>query len=169
MKTTKAKNPTREDCKKYELAITNYVLGQALKVPKETLWEHLKTCRACRRDFADWQDTYEVMKTEAYYNTPAGQQKMKESFQALKKRMTPPQSVGVPGRIPIDIRGNIKQTARTLYDLLKTNGETSVPVLVEKTRLKEYYIQQAIGWLGGNEKITLAKDDKTAYVRLLPE
>lgn len=171
----KAKNP----CEKYELAVTDYVMGQAMKMPKEELWEHLKTCKNCRRDFADWQDTYTVMKTEAYYNKPEGKQKMKESFETLKKRMADMEkkrSVTVPGRTPIDAKWEIGSAAETIYNFIKdSTGSSSdkniaIRVIRKRTDLVNYPFYEAMGSLVTNEKVTLIKDkdNRPEYVALLP-
>lgn len=176
----KAKNP----CKKYELAVTDYVLGQAMKMPKEELWEHLKTCKNCRRDFADWQDTYTVMKTEAYYNKPEGKQKMKESFEALKRRMAPPvknearlteKPVG-QASVPTDAKWEIGSAAETIYNFVKdSTGSSSdkniaIRVIRKRTDLVNYPFYEAMGSLVTNEKVTLIKDkdNRPEYVALLP-
>jgi len=166
MRTRENKN-CKLPCEKYRLDMADYATGDRsfLSPDKEKeVIQHLKECKACREAFLDYEDIYATSVTESHFAKPETQKKYAELLERIKGS-----GAGKTIKVLIDIKQDIKQTARTVYDLLKTNGEMSIPVLVEKTRLKEYYIQQAIGWLGGNEKITLAKDDKTAYVRLLPE
>lgn len=107
------KNKTKNQCEKYELAITNYVLGEAMGMTKEALFEHLKTCKNCRRDLTEWRDTYSVMKTEAYYQTPQGQAKMKRSFEDVKRQVavaTPAETrLPKPTRLPKRTRLTARQ------------------------------------------------------------
>jgi len=167
-KKDKAKNP----CEKYELAITDFVMGREMKMPKEELLEHLKTCKNCRRDLTDWQDTYTVMKTEAYYNTSEGKKKMKDSFEALKRKMA-----GVEKEIPktlppvIDTKWLVGSAAGKILDCLRKNGFVmAIPELRHKTGLVDYPFYEGIGWLDREKKVIVrGHNNQPEYVELRPE
>jgi hypothetical protein len=168
-KSTKTKKAKDNPCEKYELAITNFVLGEDMGMTKDELFEHLKGCKNCRRDLTEWQDTYTVMRMESFSKTPEGKAKMQQDLAKLKERMkreSLPTPIGK--EIPIDVKWEIGSAAGKVYDLLKTKGKLSIPVIVKYTGLKEYNVQQGIGWLAGQEKILLSRDDKTAYASLNP-
>ena len=84
---------TKKDvCTKYDLAITDYVLGEEMDITEAQLAKHLKTCKKCRADLADWQDSVALLRAEAYAQKP----KTKERFKALMKKIhsgpMPPQT-----------------------------------------------------------------------------
>lgn len=176
------KNKTKNQCEKYELAITNYVLGEAMGMTKEALFEHLKTCKNCRRDLTEWRDTYSVMKTEAYYQTPQGQAKMKRSFEDVKRQVaaaTPaetrlPKPKGVvqvkpiPGEVILDPEEHIGHFAGVVWHHLALNGRVKEGELKRKVKLSARAFDRAIGWLAHEKKIHQARVKRTNYVYLTP-
>jgi len=162
------KNKTKNGCEKYEQAITNYVLGEAMGMTKEALFEHLKTCKACRRDLTEWRDTYSVMKTEAYYQTPQGKAKMKRSFEDVKRQVAAvaPQGQPVGEKRPIDDEQHTGLAAGKIYQVLKENGEMPYPVIRQKTGLWSEPFYEAMGWLAREKKIRRSQDATTFYAAL---
>jgi hypothetical protein len=160
-KEVKAKHP----CEKYELAITSYVIGEDIGLPKEELMAHLKTCKNCRRDLADWQDTYLVMRMEAESNTPEGKKKMKDSFEALKKRM----AEGERKERVIDTEWLIGTAAGVVWRFLKQNGKTDVETLAMKTRIRPALIERSLGWLAKEKQVCLSEDGQHTYAYLPQE
>jgi len=63
----------------YTQTITDYVLGEAVGVTKEELFNHLRACKQCREEFFNWEDFYAVLRTEAHDAKP----EVKERCQAL--------------------------------------------------------------------------------------
>lgn len=160
MKKVDDKKTSKAGCEKYELAITNYVIGEKIDIPQTELFEHLAKCRSCQDDLRNWRATYATMRAKEYDSRPEVKQK-NEAF--IKKLVYETKETK---RTPIDAKWEIGSAAGKIYNLLKANGEMPIPVICQKTGLKEYHIQQAIGWLAGQEKILLTRDDKTAYASL---
>ena len=157
----KNKNATKTNpCEKYELAITNYVIGEKIDIPQTELFEHLAKCRSCQDDLRNWRATYATMRAKEYDSRP----EVKQKNEAFIKELVY-QNNGTK-RTPIDFKWDAGSAAGKVYNALKGNGELPIPVLVQKTGLKEYNIHQAIGWLAKEGKIQGNKDDKTAYIRL---
>jgi len=87
MKTQRAKNKTASPsggCKKYELAITNFVLGEETKIPREELINHLRVCANCQEDLKEWRATYAVMRAKEYDSRP----EVKEKWDNFLKELT---------------------------------------------------------------------------------
>ena len=57
-------------CKKYAQAITDYVLGEEIDVPKEELMTHLKECAKCRLEATNWQDFQNAVRVKEYHARP---------------------------------------------------------------------------------------------------
>jgi hypothetical protein len=136
------------------------VLGEEMAISRDELFNHLRTCAKCRQDLFDWQDTYAVMRTEAHFAQPETKKRYAELLEKIKGK--------VGEKKPIDTKWEIGSAAGTIYRVLKENGEMPIPLLIKKTGLKEYHVQQGIGWLAGQEKIQMSRDEHTAYVTLQP-
>jgi len=157
---TNPKKTKENPCEKYELAITNYVMGEVIKIPESELFSHLAGCLSCQADMRNWRASYATMRAREYDARPGVRQKMKAFIKGLVYQNK------TAGKTPIDTKWEIGSAAGKIYDLLKTNGEMSIPRLMQKTGLKEYHIQQAIGWLAREEKVALSRDGQTAYAQL---
>jgi len=154
-------------CQKYGIAITDYVLSEPMDISFEELLNHLKECAACRKDLADWKSTYAALRTEAYHKTPEAKRRYQELLEKIKTLPVSPSHPPSP-RTTIDTRWEIGSVAGKIYNILKENGEMPIPLLIQKSGLKEYHVQQGIGWLAGQEKILMSRDEHTAYVALRP-
>jgi hypothetical protein len=160
-KKSSASSADRTDCKQYELDLTDYVMGDMTfltKEKQEKLFDHLRKCAPCRQELYDWEKTYGVMVTKQHFAEPETKKRCEELIAKIKAQ--------VGARKIIDLKWEIGSAAGKVYRTLKDHGEISLPMLKEKTGLKEYHLQQAIGWLAGQEKISMSKDDQTAYVAL---
>ncbi|MFH1226733.1 MAG: winged helix-turn-helix domain-containing protein [Planctomycetota bacterium] len=163
-----SKPPVRDACEKYELAITNYVLGEQMNISDDELFNHLRQCKKCREHLYDWQNTYAAMRTKEYFSRPETKKKMADMIENVKKEVLSATSIPTNKKKLVDVKWEIGSAAGKIYNILKESGELPIPALVAKTGLKEYHVQQAVGWLAGQEKILLHRDDKTAYVSLNP-
>lgn len=193
MKTEQA-NP----CEKYELAITNYVLGEAIPIPKEELFNHLRKCPNCREDLKDWQATYSVMRAEAYDARPEVKARSKAFIKKLASQPLPAQTqqstgfptgkvaawqvprtrpndrpVGqvklIPGEKVLDNEAEIGSVAGKLWHYLAQNGKVKMNEIRHKVKLPNTKVALALGWLAKENKVCLTKKRKTTFVYLAPE
>jgi hypothetical protein len=146
-------------CKKYAQAITDYVLGEEIDVPKEELMGHLKECARCRKEATDWQDFQDALRVKEYHSRP----EVKEKWDRFIRELT--RAPG-PGEQSIDIKWELGSAAGKIYRVLEANGKVAIPVIKKETGLKDYHLHQGIGWLAAQGKILMSKDEQTAYVFL---
>lgn len=166
-KTTKQTHP--DGCEKYQLDLTDYVTGDMTfltKEKQEQLFEHLKQCAKCREEFFDWEETFGVLVTEHHLARLEIKKKMNDMIEQFKSS-APPRPARSE-KVPIDIKAEIGSAAGKIYDCLKSIGEATIEELRKETGLVSFPFYEAIGWLAREEKVTLAKDDITAYVSLHP-
>jgi len=142
---------TKGKCEKYGLAITNFVLGEDMGMTKEELFEHLKGCKECRKDLTTWQDTYTVMRTEAFSKSPEGKAKMHQDLTKLKERMRreslPPQ---IKDTITVEKVGWV---AGDLVKVIGMHGPVSLPDLAEKANIDPSLALLSAGWLARENKV----------------
>ncbi len=168
---TKAKNrPPIAGCKKYEQAITHFVIGEQMDITKEELFAHLKNCKECRKDLTQWQDTMTVMKTEAFSQTPAGQAKMKGDFAKLKAKLDQVPAAGQPSDAGKRINTTDKYgtTSGIIWRYLGKNGKSSVSRISEDIHIDIDTVKYAVGWLLGQEKLCMSQEAGEDYVWLVP-
>jgi len=84
MKNSNSKNP----CKKYELAITSYVLEQKMNISKGKLNAHLSTCQKCSRDLQEWQKSVSVLRAEAHDVKPKSKKIRTGLLSQIKRKRT---------------------------------------------------------------------------------
>ena len=162
----------KNDCEKYELAITNFVLGEKMNIPEAELFNHLAKCKSCQGDLRNWRTTHAMLCAKEYDSRPEVKAKNEAFIKNLvygkqdKPTITHPDIT--PGRVLIDIKNEVKQDVKTVYSILKTHGELPLPSIVEKANLKEYRVRNAICCMGLNDMVLLSKDNKTAYAKLQP-
>jgi len=164
----KQTDSTLKDCEKYELAITNFVLGEKMNIPEAELFNHLAKCKSCQGDFRNWRVTHAMMCAKEYDSRP----EIKEKNEAFIKNLVygepakagkPVSSQSLPGnRIPINAKWEIKSAAERIYLCLKENGKTPIPVLRKKTELFDFPFYEALGALADQGRAILHKD-KTTY------
>jgi len=170
--TKKSTDTALRECEKYELAITNFVLGEKMNIPEADLFNHLAQCKSCQGDLRNWRATHAMLCAKEYDSRPEIKQKNEAFIKNLvystsTKTEKPVSNQSLPGnRVLIDIKNEVKQDVKTVYSILKTHGELPLPSIVEKANLKEYRVRNAICCMGLNDMVLLSKDDKTAYARL---
>jgi len=159
----------KNKCEKYGMAITNYVLGEDLRMPAEELFAHLRVCQKCRDELVDWRETYAVMRTEAYYKKPKAQKKFQELLEKIKNLPAPTlrqagQPVTRPTRTVLDASSEINSAAKDIYKFGKgyTGGnpeiKVPIPVIRKKTYYKGYPFYEAMGTLVRDKKANYTKD-----------
>jgi len=152
--------PVGQECKKYGIAITNFVLGEDLRMPPAELYHHLRDCPKCRAELEDWQAVYATMRTEAYHKTPEAKQKYQELLEKIR------QLPGPVSRRPIDFDTQVGDAAGAIWRLLAKNGEARIDELPKQVNLPDYLVLEAVGWLARENKLMGFKDDRKAYIRL---
>lgn len=169
------------ECKKYGLAITDYVLGEDMDISRDELFNHLRTCEKCRRDIFDWQDTYAVMRTEAHFAKPETKKKYAELLEKIKNLPAAPsvsadrqadRPVGqvkpIRGEVILDPEEHIGHFAGVIWHHLARNGRVKEGELKRKVKLPVKTFDRAIGWLAGEKKIHQTRVKRTNYVYLTP-
>ena len=149
----------KENCEKYGLAITDYVLGEDMDISKAELVNHLKSCSNCREDLQDWENTYAALRTKEHCSRP----EIKAKMDAFIKEVT---SHPVTGKEYIDLKTEIGTAAGRIWDYLAKTGETRIKDLYKKTKLPDYIVHEAIGWLAKEEKLTKSRDKQDIYVSI---
>jgi len=166
----KKKKQMKKQCKEFELDLTDYVMGETTFLTtekQEKLFEHLRQCAKCRDQLWNWKEVIAVMKTRSAMEKPEHQQKINKLIERLHQESAR-LPITMPG-VPVNLKQEVKQTAREVFDLLGQNRVMSIPEIIEETKRREYTVQQAIGWLGVTDKIIVSRDTKTAYISRLPE
>lgn len=193
MKTEKA-----SPCEKYELAITNYVLGEKIQMLKGELFNHLRTCPNCRADLKDWQATHSVMRAEAYDSKPEVKARSEAFIKKLVNQPLPDRQAGLPaqtqpssGLATTEVVSSLQMpeveplpgaqvfdltevgnTAHAVWHHLAKNGWVRVKdlsrTLKRANKLHPDDTKFAVGWLAYEKKVHLAKKKKDTYVYLTP-
>ena len=153
------KDENANPCEKYELAITNYAMGEDMPISKDELFEHLRNCVKCRADLVDWQDTYASWRTEATVSQPEAKKRMDVLIEQFK-------SSAQVEKAPTDVKVEIDSAAGKIQKVLKTHGETPIQELRQKTGLVDYPFYEAMSWLVMNDKAVYTKDqdNRPSYV-----
>ena len=169
MKDKLIQNKTKKNhCEKYELAITNYVLGEKTFIPKEELLEHLKTCASCQGDFRNWQATYSTMRAKEYDSRPDVKQRSEEFISKLTSGQLPSCKVG-PDEYIVNIEDETGHPAGLVWHQLGKNGKMTIAGLVQKTNLDEGVVRETLGWLGKEKKIIKIRNHKETFICLTEE
>jgi len=151
----------KNKCEKYELAITDYILGEEMDITREELLNHLATCDNCQKDLTNWRETYAAMRNKAYMEKP----ETKKKYQEMLERIKSSSCEKVPGK-DVNINTKIGAPAGVIWRYLATNGWINVDELPKKTNLNKEIVHEAIGWLGKEGKILMTEEKQTTYVCL---
>jgi hypothetical protein len=159
-----------DKCEKYGIAITNYVLGEDLRMPQEELMTHLRQCKKCLDELISWQDTYATLRTEAYHAKPENQAKMTKMFEDLKKQVfgTDTRCRAGVGEVVYNTEWKIGGAAGAVYQYLEKSGKSTTLDIFKNTKLNLADLDRAIGWLAKENKICLSESEQTTYA-YLPE
>ncbi len=167
----------KNKCKRYAQAITDYVLGEEIDVPKEELTAHLNECTQCRKELTNWQDFQDMLRVKEYHSRP----EVKEKWDSFIKELvasgaerSPDERRGQP--IPAEvkpIRGAMLDheaetgtLAGTVWRCLAKYGEVSEADLPQKAKLHPLKAHEGLGWLMHQKKVYKTKDKQTIYLYL---
>jgi hypothetical protein len=154
-------------CEKYELAITNYVMGEKIDMPQQALFDHLAQCPSCQGDLRNWKATYATLCAREYDARPEVQQRTKAFIKELvRHRPTSDRPDITRGELNLDEK--VGEPAGILWQTLAQNGEVNILDLPQVSKLEPPKAYSAFGWLACEKKVRLRKDAKTTYVSLTP-
>jgi hypothetical protein len=154
----------KNKCMKYELAITNYILGEELPIPQAELFEHLRQCVNCRQDLVNWQDLNAAWRAEASMNKP----EVKARYESLIKALAPCQPPKpIPGGKVLDNKIDIGKAAGAIWNCLSQNGMVEIKDLAKKVKVPDDIANWAVGWLSREDKVCITKTPQTSYVYLI--
>ncbi len=175
----KNNNSKTNPCEKYELAITNYVLGEKIDIPQQELFNHLAQCPSCQGDLRNWRATYATMRAKEYDAKPEVKQRTKAFIHELvtskpipaearlpKSQRDVGQVKPLPDEVILDPEENIGYFAGVVWHHLARNGRVKEGELRRKVKLPVKTFDRAIGWLAGEKKIHQTRVKQTAYVYL---
>jgi len=158
----KEKNP----CEKYQLAITNYVLGEAMPISKNELLGHLKTCAVCRKDLDDWSDNYALMRAKTSDSKPETKARIK---QFIKELVAQPGPVPLPDEIEVPGNVFVGKPAGTVWQCIGKEGRVILDDLPKKTGLPSQVAYGAMGWLLHEDKIRVTQTQDKVFLYLTPQ
>ncbi|MBI4712087.1 MAG: winged helix-turn-helix domain-containing protein, partial [Planctomycetes bacterium] len=161
----KDKNP-KNACEKYGIAITNYVLGEDLRMPKEELLAHLKQCAKCHAELLDWQNTYAAMRTKSYHDKPEVKVKWAKFIQELVNSPVQCESMLPPGAKDVNIDDEYGLPAGHIWHLLGKEGPTRIDEIPKKTNHHPETAKYATGWLMGQNKVCMKEFQNARYIYL---
>ncbi|MDI6733112.1 MAG: winged helix-turn-helix domain-containing protein [Planctomycetota bacterium] len=164
MKTVKSKN--KKECKKYGMAITNYVLGEKIDVPEKELLEHLRGCKQCRDEIMNWQDFNAVLSTEQYHSRPEVIEKWNRFIGAITEHPEYFAPVKPGEKVILDNEKDIGKSAGLIWNLLGKEGKVPVIQIPFKAGLPLDIAYGAMGWLAKEKKIYREKNEIGIYVDL---
>jgi len=169
-------------CTKYELAITNYVLGEKIDIPQKELFDHLAKCPSCQGDLRNWRATYATMRAKEYDARPEVQQRTQAFIHKLvtsEAQRSPDERRGqpipaevkpLPGGEILDRKAKIEQTAGMVWGYLAKNGWVKVKDLTRNLRQTDKIdpdeTKFAVGWLFRENKVYYTKKKRADYVYL---
>ncbi|MDI6733693.1 MAG: winged helix-turn-helix domain-containing protein [Planctomycetota bacterium] len=167
MRKEQNKCPSKRDavhtCKKYGIAITDYVLGEEMDISREDLFNHLATCEKCRKDLDNWRENYAALRNEAYLRRPDVREKYQQMLQSIKKGET------VMSQSPEVVKKEMVRVVGTgageIYKCLKADGPAMfIPQIKAKVTLTDAVFHQSLGWLEREDKVIV--DHKTEIASL---
>jgi len=160
-------------CEKYGLAITDYILDEEMDIPKEELFNHLASCDSCRKDLANWRDTYMAMQNKAYMEKPETKKKYDEMLNRVKASTGSAKTLSqcsssakLPDGVDININLEYGWYAGTLWQHLAANGPAKIEEVPKILNTDADKAKIVSGWLMGEKKICLrhAKDAQYIYL-----
>lgn len=158
----------KNNCEKYGIAITDYILGEEMNISREELFNHLATCDKCRNDLTNWRDTYAAMRNKAYLEKPETKKKYNEMLERIKSSQC-----CSDGKLPdgVDININLEYGwyAGTLWHHLGEYGPTKVEDVPAKIKVDADKVKYVTGWLMGEKKVCMKQVKNATYIYLTKE
>ena len=158
----------KNKCEKYGLAITDYILGEEMDMPKEELFNHLASCESCRKDLENWRETYSVMRNKTYMEKPETKQKYQEMLARIKTSSCDTGKQLTNG-VDININKEYGWHAGILWSHLGENGPTKVEEIPAKIKLDTDKARVVTGWLMGEKKVCMKQVKQDKYIYLTKE
>jgi hypothetical protein len=143
-------------CKRYAQAITDYVLGEEIDVPKEELMAHLKECAPCRQEATNWQDFQNALRVKEYHARPEVKEKWDKFIRELTAQPVPAVDF-VPQGKPLNVAEVVGSPAGKVWQALASNGVIKMEDLPKKTGLTPELAWGAMGWLAHENKLCITK------------
>ena len=163
-------NKKNNHCEKYQLAITNYVLGEKMDITREELYGHLAQCEECQKDIREWDATHALLRAQEYDSRPESKKKREELLAKIKS-MPVNQVACNPqkGETNIDVKWEFGSNAGKVYRFLKPAGKGKrVPIEVVINTLGEIPAHQGMSWLASENKLCMTRVGNKIFV-FLPE
>ncbi|MEW6025888.1 MAG: hypothetical protein AB1599_01145 [Planctomycetota bacterium] len=160
MKTANARNK----CKKYEMAINDYALGQDIQMSKDELFGHLSACGKCQKYAREARATVSVLRAKEYDSTPEAKKHFEE-FMA-KLHASPTCRVTPHGEKILNAEWEFGSTAGLVYNYLKKFPDHKARI---DDMVKEIGFASSISgmsWLTNEKKLGLSLSGKDAYAFL---
>jgi hypothetical protein len=159
----------KNNCEKYGLAITNYVLGEKMPMPKEELFDHLKTCAKCRADLADWENNYAVLQARQSDSKP----EVRKQWEEFLKNLGQP-APGVTTQLnthqPVDIDAKwvFGSPSGVIYNYLAKQPDKRAPTnnILKDTNLGPVKTTLGMAWLVCQDKLRMNRVENTTYAYL---
>jgi len=152
-------------CDKYEIAITDYVLGEEMDITKQELLEHLRSCEKCLKDLSNWQNIYGTLRTEAYHNRP----EVKAKWEAFIKEVTSKplaEIKKIAGEKAVNTDVVVGGAAGAIWRVVAYNGKIAMLNLKQETKLPDKTFERAIGWLLREDKVQITEAQQTEFITL---
>ena len=169
---------SKNQCEKYGLAITDYVLGEEMDISREELFNHIATCENCQKDLANWRNDYAALRNKAYFEKPETKKKYQEMLNRVKSSPARPESIrdsqcGLGDKLPdgIDVNINLEYGwyAGTLWHHLGEYGPVRLEDIPEKINADMDKVKYVTGWLMGEKKVCMKQAKDSLYIYLTKE
>jgi len=155
----KTKQQRGAGCEKYELAITNYALGEEMGMTKEELYEHLATCKKCQADMKEWSSAIGILRAEVHDATPASKTKRAELLASIKGHPVP--SPEVP-----PTWNTVGKAAGEMWKCLGEKGPTVLTNLPQVCAMDFWLAASTYGWLLREQKLKVDQSKFPPIVQL---
>ena len=159
---------TKDACEKYSEAVFDIITDEAISMPKEELFNHLRQCEKCREELFDWRNTYTVMRMECDAKKPAQQQKIANMVANIKRELY----CNGKGTKTLHPDVEIGKPAGELWKILAKEGPIKVADIPAKMEPLKYDIDQAYGgygWLTLQNKVDIFHNEIGKCVDLTPK
>jgi hypothetical protein len=162
MKTVK--NNNKNVCKKYEMAINDYALGQDMEMSREELFGHLAQCEKCQKYAREMHATTSVLRAQEYDSRPESKKHFEE-FMA-KLHASPVSCTTPQGEKILNAKWEFGSTAGMVYNYLKKFPDNKAKV---DNMVKDLGLTTSISgmsWLTTENKLGLSLSGNDAYAFL---
>ncbi|HEC64358.1 MAG TPA: hypothetical protein ENI23_03595 [bacterium] len=156
------KNNKKNPCEKYELAITNYALGEEMGMSKEELYEHLATCKKCQQDLKEWSSAIGILRAEVYDAKPESKNKRAELLSKIKGQAVPHPKVPPTWN-------TVGKAAGEMWKCLGEKGPTVLTNLPQVCAMDFWLAASTYGWLLREQKLKVDQSKFPPIIQLTPD